>query len=86
MSNNQTVNLFDNENFIKEATEILQTLNFGFPTAHLYKRSGEQPISKTTLGKLTLLAHEQFIVSLDDESYVITQLGANFLANLNKAK
>lgn len=78
MSNNQNIALIDNKEFIEAAIYVLTHLRGAFPKPVLFKHP-----DKASIGALAFLTFEQCItLTADNEHYVITQNGADFLATL----
>ena len=78
MPNNQNISLIDKPEFIKAASYVLTHLRGAFPDAVLFKNQ-----NKVEMGTLAFLTFEKYItLTADNEHYVITQNGADFLATL----
>lgn len=78
MFNDQSYSLIDNVDFNKAATNVLTSLREEFPKAVLFK----QP-DKAVIGTLAFLTFEKYIaLAADNEHYVITQNGVEFLKKL----
>ncbi|NNG42764.1 hypothetical protein HJP15_07505 [Pseudoalteromonas sp. NEC-BIFX-2020_002] len=77
MFDHQSVSLIDNAKFIKTAKKVLTTLQDKFPEAVLFEQK------KAVIGTLTFLTFEKYVaLAADNEHYVITQNGVEFLKEL----